>query len=76
MVDLVLHHARVEAFDVSLESSAALVVARIPEFPKRGTQPRMPGTERQPSQPSSSSPESGVSTGLMRTVSGTGSMSG
>ena len=38
--------------------------------------PRSPGTDRQPSQPSSSSSESGVMTGLTSTVRGTGGASG
>ena len=41
----------------------------------RGTTPRSPGTDRQPSQPSTSVSASGVITGLMSTVSGTGGAS-
>ena len=47
-----------------------------PVLVKRGTRPRMSGTERQPSQPSSISSVIGVTTGFTRTVSGMWGASG
>ena len=76
VVDLVLHHAGMEALHGSFEPLAVLVEARVLQFPVARNPAAIPGTDRQPSQPSSISSESGVRTGLMRTVSGTGSTSG
>lgn len=76
VIALMLHHAGMEAVDGAVNLVALQVQALIAQRLQRGTTPRMPGTDRQPSQPSSSSSDKGVSTGLMSTVSGTAGASG
>ena len=77
MVALVLDDAGVKALGLALDRPAVAVEAACSGCARSAARRRaVPGTDRQPSQPSSSSLPSGVIVGLISTVSGTGGASG
>jgi hypothetical protein len=76
VVAFVLHDARVEAGDAAVDRPTEGVEAGVAQPAPARHPAAQPGTDRQPSQPSSVSGDSGVSTGLINTVRGTGSASG
>lgn len=76
VIALVLHHAGMEALGDAVDGVAVLVVAGIAQARVGGTTPRRPGTDRQPSQPSSIASDSGSMVGLISTVLGTAGASG
>ena len=76
VIHLVLHDPGMETLDGAVDGCAMRIEALVAQLRGRGTRPRRPGTERQPSQPSSTSVPSAVSTGLIRTVRGTAGASG
>lgn len=71
-----LNHAGMEPIHGAINRVAKRVDPVYRMRDQRGTLPRSPGTDRQPSQSSSSCDPSGVITGLSKTVGGTIGRSG